>query len=165
MKIPLILTVFTYLGYRLLIYLTGAYFLSLLLFIIPVALLVTNLLLRKKLKYRNWFLNKTNLLNDKMIRNSNSNISSELLFEKLKEVIQESNFKLLETDSNSLMILASTSPNFWTWGENIYINILPDTENSKITLTSVTIFGSYAWSRNKSNHEQFYHSFEESLTI
>ncbi|MCH2225919.1 MAG: hypothetical protein MK066_14210 [Crocinitomicaceae bacterium] len=165
MKIPLILTITTYLTYKVMVYTTGYPLVSLLVFILPILILSSHLILRRKLRYRSWFLNKSNRLVERIHQETTSDISSELLFEKLVEVINKSEFNLLDTDPVKLQVLASTSVNFWTWGENIYIEVIPTNETSQVNLTSVTIFGNYSWNRNKKNHEHFYRSFEESLTI
>lgn len=165
MKIPLILTGFTYSLYIIAIYYTGETVISLLVFLLPVILLVSGLILRKKLKYNYFFLSRLNFLTDSKKEIYTSDISSDLLFEKLLQVILDADFKLLDTDENNLIILASTAANFLTWGENICIRILPDGEQAVIELTSYTIFGSYSWKRNEHNTENFYNAFEASLII
>ena len=62
-------------------------------------------------------------------------------------------------------IVATTFPNFYTWGENMYVEITEIENNmSEIKFTSATIFG-YSWKRNKKNTDKFFQLFEESLTI
>jgi hypothetical protein len=124
-----------------------------------------SLILRKKLQFKSWALNKRNFLLAKEVRIMTSDIPCELLFEKLIDVIEESDFDLADSDKNSFQLLATTFPNFYTWGENMYIEISEtENNNSEIKFTSVTIFG-YSWNRNKKNLEKFFQLFEESLTI
>lgn len=163
MKVPLILSLVTYGIYKLLLFYTSNQLLSLSVFLIPLGLLVINFMLRKHLKYKNWFTSYRNFLIEKEVQEFTSDIEASLLYEKIKSVIQESDFKLADENSKCLLLLATTSTNFWTWGENLYIQIDPKTE--KIKVTSTTIYGSYSWKRNKANHNIFFNQFEKSLTI
>lgn len=90
----------------------------------------------------------------------------DLSFDKLLEVIEKSKFQLLDTDESSRQILCGTSVNFWTWGENIYIQ-LSETEHgtTDVQFVSTTLFGGTSWGRNDKNYESFIASFEASLTI
>jgi hypothetical protein len=94
-----------------------------------------------------------------------SEISAELLYEKLLEVAEDAEFKLLDTDKTTLSLLMGTSINFWTWGENVYIKIEPTQNGSVINFTSVTLFGNTSWKRNDKNFDSFIQDFESSLTI
>jgi hypothetical protein len=97
---------------------------------------------------------------------SKSDISVDLLFEKLLEVVDNSAFKLLDSDKENARILCGTSTNFWTWGENIYIDLVKNEEDSTtIEFVSTTLFGGSSWKRNQNNYESFIESFEASLTI
>jgi hypothetical protein len=163
MKAPLILSLLTYGLYRLSLLYTESHFISLLVLLIPVGLLAINFLIRGKLKYRNWFMSKRNILLDREEWDFHSDIEADLLFEKIKSVVNSSSFKLLDEDKEERIILASTSVSFFSWGENIYIEIHPEIE--QVVVTSVTIFGSYSWNRNRGNYDDFFQSFEASLTI
>ena len=138
--------------------------LSLLIFLIPVSFLLISVILRRKLKYRNWFLSNKYLFDQKEVY-AKSDISAGLLFEKLTEVIEESEFGLLDKDAQQMQLLASTSPNFWTWGENLYLDLKEEQGGTVIQMKSVTVFGTSSWGRNESNHQKFLALFEESLTI
>ena len=84
---------------------------------------------------------------------------------KLSEVIEESDFDLADSNKDNFEIVATTFPNFYTWGENMYVEITEIENNmSEIKFTSATIFG-YSWRRNKKNTDKFFQLFEESLTI
>ena len=165
-KTPLLLSLVFFLVYRLTSYLTGEVWLSLLVFTPLIGLLIMNLFLRKSLRYKSWFLSSINLLLETKTYNSEIELSADLLFEKLLEVIEDSEFKLLDTDKDNLEILCGTSANFWTWGENIYIKLYETEEaTTSVQFVSTTLFGRRSWNRNEKNHESFIASFEASLTI
>lgn len=164
-KVPLLLSVISYAIYRLTWYLTDDAWLSLLIFLIPIGLLIINFLLRKRLTYSKWFLSPVNITLERTTHTTHSEISKDLLYDKLLEVIKDSQFNLLDKDNNESRILLGTSANFWTWGENIYIQLEPSSKGSVIHFTSVTLFGNTSWKRNDKNFDAFIHSFESSLTI
>ena len=164
-NIPFIFSIVIFGIYKGLSYLTGDPLLSSLVLLIPIGLLIFNLLVRKQLKFKKWFLSSYNFFLERKETVSNSEIPQDLLFEKLLEVVENSEFKMADQNAENFQILATTSPNFWTWGENIYIEILKTDSGSQINVTSITIFGTFSWKRNESNFEEFYSSFEKSLTI
>lgn len=164
-KVPLLLGIVCFVIYRLLLYQTGNIWFSMLIFLFPIGLLIVNFSLRKKLSFANWFLSPWNILLEKSKYSIESDIESTLLIEKLLEELQETEFKILDSDVNRLQILVGTSANFWTWGENIYIQIDALEGESKIQFTSVTLFGNTSWNRNDKNFQSFIQMFESSLTI
>lgn len=164
-KIPFLVGIISFAIYRLTFYLTENTWLSILIFLLPISLLIIGLFFRKRLKYSNWFLNPVNISLERSVHSIESEISSDLLFDKLIEVIEDSQFRLLDTDKTKLMLLMGTSINFWTWGENIYIKIDPIQNGSIIHFTSVTLYGNSSWKRNDANLESFIQAFELSLTI
>lgn len=165
-RTPLLLSLFFYLIYKLTSHFTGEPLLSLLVFVFPVGLLILNLTMRKSLRSKNWFLSSINILLEKKTYDIESEISTGLLFDKLLEVIEESEFQPLDTNKNSMDILCGTSTNFWTWGENIYIQLKEkEDEITSVQFVSTTLFGRTSWNRNEKNYESFIASFEASLTI
>lgn len=165
-KLPFVLSIGCFLVYKLVDFFTGDSFIALLVFTLPIIMLTTNMIFRRKLLSKVWFLSKYNFLLEKETTAFTSDISKELLYEKLIEVVQLSKFKLMDFDANAFELLVTTAPNFWTWGENLYIEIKEREDGvSIIKVTAVTVFGSYSWNRNSKNHSHFYESFEQSLTI
>lgn len=163
---PFILSLIFYIIYKTTSHLSDDPILSLLIFIVPITFLITNLILRKRIKFKSWFLSKLNIFLDKETFIITSDIPSSLLYQKVLLIIDESKFNRIDSITEKLQILASTSPNFWTWGENIYIEITQkDNSTSEIKITSITIFGSYSWNRNNKNHQVFCQLLEQSLTI
>jgi hypothetical protein len=164
-KIPFLVGLLSFASYRLTLYLTGNIWLSLLILLIPISLLVMSFLYRKSLNYSKWFLSPMNVLIDRTSHSTISDISTDLLYEKLLEVANDTHFTLLDKDNSTLRILMGTTVNFWTWGENIYIQLEPSHTETVIHFTSVTLFGNTSWKRNDKHFESFIESFESSLTI
>lgn len=164
-KIPLLFSILCFIIYRILFYSTGSIWLSLLIFLLPIGFLIFNFIVRNRLSFSPWFLSPRNFFLARTTHNSESELDSELLYAKLLEVIEDSDFKLLDTYEAKFQILLGTSVNFWTWGENIYIQVVPAPDGSVIQFTSVTLYGTTSWKRNDNNFQAFIQSFEESLTI
>lgn len=164
--IPFLLSLTVLVSYKLLSYYLNGSFIALLIFVPILLLLAINLVLRRKLKYKDWFVKQLGFLNEKVITTFETDIPSSLIFDKLIEQVQASSSKLYDSNPSTNQILAGNSIGIRTWGENIYIDI-DNTNASKpmITLTSVTVFGLISWNKNKENTEKFHASFEESLTI
>lgn len=164
-KAPLLFTLLFLVLYKSISFYTGETWLPLFVFTLPIGLLILNLSLRKRLRYSSWFLNSINFLLARKRYVVKSEISIELLFDKLIEVIEESKFKLLDSNKDQAQILCGTSSNFWTWGENIYIRLENQNGETTIEFISTTLFGGSSWNRNQNNFESFTESFESSLTI
>jgi len=165
-RAPLLFTLFFVLLYKVIGHYTGNTWLPLLVFVVPLGLLIFNLIIRKSLRYKSWFLRSLNFLLERKSYSTKSEISADLLFDKIIEVIDNSEFHLLDTEKDSLSILCGTSTNFWTWGENIYIQIETNEDaTASIQFVSTTLFGGASWKRNQNNYESFIGSFEASLTI
>jgi hypothetical protein len=164
-RIPLIFTIVIYGVYRLLVYALEDNITPSLIFLIPIIILGINLILRRKLRFKNWFLSNWNILLDKNSFEFETDLSSDLLFPKIQEVVANSNYKLLDDHQSNKTLLLGTSASFWTWGENVYITILERENGCAIKLTSVTIFGSFSWGKNEENFKIFSEAFELSLTI
>lgn len=164
-KMPLLLTGVCYLVYWLIRYLTGEVWLPLLVFAVPLGLLILNLLLRRTLSFKKWFLSPANILLERRMHNSFSDIEAGLLYDKLLDVIKNSQFTLLDADKTTGELLCGTSINLLTWGENIYVRLEAVRGGSQIHITSVTLFGNTSWNRNETNMESFIDSLETSLTI
>lgn len=162
----LFLSLLFFVFYKIVAYYSGEKWLSLFVFLPLILLLIVNLFLRKKLRYKNWFLSSLNIFLDRKTEVVKLEFTSDLLFEKLLEVIEESSFNLLDISHEKLQIACGTNPNFKTWGENIYIQLYRiEEDTTKVEFISTTIFGGSSLNRNEKNFEKFMQSFEESLTI
>lgn len=116
-KAPLLLTAICFGAYRLTLYLSGNLWLSLSIFTIPIFLLFFNFLLRGKLTYKNWFLSPKNLFLERKSYLLESDITPDLVFEKLIENIKELGIELLDSDAATLSLLCKTNANLLTWGK------------------------------------------------
>lgn len=165
-KIPLLISIFLFGTYFSLRLLHVNYWISLSVFLIPIILLIVSFSIRKKLKFKSWFLSPKNILIERNSRIITSEIESVLLFEKLLEVIEDSEFKLFDSDQSSNSLLCGTTANIITWGENVYIFINEKKNNSsEVLVVATTIFGSNSWGRNDKNHRSFFDQLENSLTV
>jgi hypothetical protein len=97
--------------------------------------------------------------------NQNTEISPGLMYEKMLEVVQDSNYR--ERDSNPLKksIFLTTPISLKSWGGNIYIDINESNlGKSTIKITSVAL-QVYSWGKNQQNFEKLILEIEESLII
>ncbi|WP_107038844.1 hypothetical protein [Brumimicrobium mesophilum] len=124
-----------------------------------------NRALRNSLSFKNYFTSPYNITTAKNCIKKEIDIPKELLFEKLKEVINDSNFKLVQTDEERLEILATTSINPYSWGENIYLSFESIEENTILTIYSTTLFQRISWGKNKINFNNLLKQIDDSLTV
>ncbi|WP_069675702.1 hypothetical protein [Formosa sp. Hel1_33_131] len=136
------------------------------LIIIPmVVFFVFNLIIRKSLLYKNYFTSPYNLLTTKARFEKTFDIPKELMFEKMIEVIDNSKFKLVDTDKNTFEILAISTITFKSWGENLYINFETIENQTILKFCSSTLFQLYSWGKNEENYNALLNEIESSLTI
>jgi len=164
-KIPLLFSFICFVIYRMLFYFTENSWLSLSIFLVPLGLLIFSFSVRKHLSFSAWFLSPANIFIERRSHSSESDLDGDLLYHKLLEVVDNSDFRLLDTNTDKLQFLLGTSANFWTWGENIYVQVVPSPDGSVIQLNSVTLFGNASWNRNDQHFHSFIESFESSLII
>lgn len=164
-KIPLLIGIVCFIIYRILLYFTGDIWLSISIFLLPIGLLIFNFLVRKQLSFSGWFLSPANFLLERVSHSFESDLDEDLIVDKLIEVAENSEFKLLDTDKSKRQILLGKPTNFWTWGENIYIQIIKSPDGSIVEFTSVTLYGMNSWKRNDKNFQSFIELFESSLII
>jgi len=128
-------------------------------------LFVVNLLARKSLKFKGYFTSPMNIFTAKSKTEKSFDISPELLFEKMLEIIEASPFKLADTDAENFQLLATTGFSFQSWGENLYFDIQPDGEGSTLNFCSASLFQMYTWGKNEKNAETIFRKLEQSFTI
>ncbi len=85
-----------------------------------VGFFIFNLIIRKSLSFKNYFTSQYNLFTTKIRAEKAYDIPKELMFEKIIEVINNSDLKLVEVDKDKFEILAISTITFKSWGENIY---------------------------------------------
>lgn len=134
-------------------------------FIPMIVFFVFNLIIRKSLLYKNYFTSPYNLLTTKARFEKTFDIPKELMFEKMIEVIDNSKFKLVDTDKNTFEILAISTITFKSWGENLYINFETIENQTILKFCSSTLFQLYSWGKNEENYNALLNEIESSLTI
>ncbi len=126
---------------------------------------IFNLLIRKSLSFKKYFTNQYKLLTSKVRSEKAFDISKELMFEKIIEVINDSKFKLVEADKDRFEILAITGISFKSWGENLYISFETRGNETIMKFCSATLFQIYSWGKNEKNFTDLLNEIESSLTI
>ena len=87
------------------------------------------------------------------------------MFEKIIEVINHSDFKLVESDKDKFEILAISTITFKSWGENLYISFETKGNETIMKFYSATLFQIYSWGKNEKNCTDLLNEIESSLTI
>jgi hypothetical protein len=126
---------------------------------------IFNLIIRTSLSFTNYFTNQYNLLTSKIHSEKAFDISKELMFEKIIEVINDSKFKLVEADKDRYEILAITGISFKSWGENLYISFEKRGDETIMKFCSATLFQIHSWGKNEKNFTDLLNEIENSLTI
>lgn len=126
---------------------------------------MVNLILRRSLSLKRYFTSPFNLLTSKVHSERQFDIPKALMFDKIVEVINQSKFKLVETDRDKFEILAITNISWKSWGENMYISFETLGDETKMKFCSVTFFQITSWGKNEKNYEDLLSEIETSLTI
>lgn len=126
---------------------------------------VFNLIIRKSLSFKTYFTSKYNLFTTKVWAEKSYDIPKELMFEKIVEVINDSNFKLVETDKNKYEILAISTFTIKSWGENLYISFETKENETIMKFCSATLFQMYDWGKNEKNYDYLLSEIESSLIV
>jgi hypothetical protein len=124
-----------------------------------------NLALRNSLSFKNYFTSPYNISTAKNSIVKEIDIPKELLFKKMKEVINDSNFKLVQADEKSFEILATTSLNLYSWGENMYLTFESKGDKTMMKIISTTLFQRISWGKNKQNFDDLLQQIDDSLTV
>lgn len=124
-----------------------------------------NLTIRKSLSFRNYFTSPYNLFTTKVRYHKTYDIPMELMFQKIIEVINSSNYKLIEADEKNLEILAISTLSFRSWGENLYINFEQNGNETIMKFCSTTIFQMYSWGKNENNYDDLLSNIEKSFIV
>ncbi|AMC12182.1 hypothetical protein Lupro_03425 [Lutibacter profundi] len=130
-----------------------------------VVFFIFNLIIRKSLSFKNYFTNQYNLFTTKVWHQKSYDIPKDLMFEKIIEVINSSNFKLVETNKEKLEILAISTITFKSWGENLYISFETNGNETIMKFCSTTLFQIYSWGKNEKNYDNLLNDIENSLIV
>ena len=126
---------------------------------------IFNLIIRKSLSYKNYFTSPYNLFTTKVHYQKSFDIPKDLMFEKLLEVINNSNFKLGDINKEKFEILAISTITFKSWGENLYISFETNENKTIMKFCSTTLFQIYSWGKNEKNYDNLINDIESSLII
>jgi hypothetical protein len=124
-----------------------------------------NILVRKIFAFRNYFTSIWNIFTSKTNYEKEFEFSADLLMPKLIEVINESEFSIVEVDSNGKSIFVTSSMSWFSWGENIYIDVIEVNSKGVMKLCSVGFFQMYSFGKNNENYENLISNFNASLVI
>jgi hypothetical protein len=130
-----------------------------------VGFFIFNLISRKSLSFKTYFTSKYNLFTTKVWSEKHYDIPKELMFEKIIEVINHSDFKLVETDEVKFEILAISTITFKSWGENLYISFETEGNETIMKFCSSTLFQIYSWGKNEKNYDDLLNEIESSLIV
>lgn len=139
-------------------------FLMTFLFLI-VGFFLFNLIIRKSLSFKSYFISRYNLFTTKVRSEKVYDIPKELMFEKIIEVINNSDFKLVEIDKDKFEILAISIITFKSWGENLYIGFQTKGNETIMKFCSSTLFQIYSWGKNEKNYDDLLNEIESSLIV
>lgn len=129
------------------------------------ALFLFSILVRRNINFRWYFTSSYNPLTSKINYQKQYDIPAAILFEKMKEVVSEAGFKVRYANRTTGSLLATTSMTFFSWGENIYIDMTERNGTTTVHFCSACLFGITSWGQNEKNYERMLHTFENSLTI
>ncbi len=132
---------------------------------LTIGFFIFNLIIRKSLLFKNYFTSPYNLFTTKVCYQKSYDIPKGLMFEKIIEVIDNSGFKLVETNKEKLEILAISTITFKSWGENIYISFESNVNETIMKFCSTTLFQMYSWGKNEKNYNNLLNDIESSLIV
>lgn len=124
-----------------------------------------HILVRRSIAFKPYFLSRYNIFSANFNKEFKVEISPDLAFAKIVEVIVDSDFKLVATDRDKLEILALSKIGWQSWGENIYFTLKAAGESTLIRFDSSALFQIYTWGKNEKNYTMFFRELEDSFTI
>lgn len=133
--------------------------------LILMPLIIFNLSTRLNPRYKSYFTSKYNFYTTKHRAEIVSDLPQDLMFEKMKEVIELSDLKLKYSNPQSMEIMAWAKVNWRSMGETIYIDFETQNDKTVMHFCSVSLGALSSWGKNKSNYDNMLGQFEESLTI
>jgi hypothetical protein len=92
-------------------------------------------------------------------------LPADLLFNRVKELYEKDKKINVVLNEEKREILVVTGFSWITWGENIYIDVVENGEDSStLNFCSVT-FQMFSWGKNQENFENFQKQMEVALTV
>lgn len=133
--------------------------------VFPPVIFGFNFLVRNFASFKPYFLSKWNFLTSKYEASISSEIPPKLMFQKMIEVLSETDLHVKSVDADRLEIFATTSVTFRSWGENIYIEFEKNEKQTVMNFYSATVVGIISWGQNEKNYNRLLSRFEDSLTV
>lgn len=143
----------------------ASYIFTIVLCVLVAFLIGFNSLVRKSPLFKGFFVSRFNIFNEKMTWEKEFDFDQDLLFNKIIEVINDSNFDLVTSDSDQGKIFAIAKMKSNSWGENLYFDFTSKDNHTVLKLTSASVLGMRVFGDTENNWNKFMNDFEESLTI
>lgn len=130
-----------------------------------VALILFSFLIRKKTWAEPYFTSKYNLLNEKVRYSKEYTIPKELLIDKITEVIEQSDFNVIDINKEKSKLFAITKSAWNSLGENLYISLTENQDFTQMNVCGTTAYGRTSWGKNEKNINNLINQIEDSLII
>jgi hypothetical protein len=169
--VGIVLTILVGISPGLIIYLKPTHYL-LYIWIIPFLLagpMIFNHVVGGFVWFKPYFMSRYNFMCGNVRHQQEFDLSKQLLFEKLMEVIPVIGFKIKHSDEKNGNIFANKSISWTIYGENIYISLTEVNDKTTLDFCSVSIYRGLAFSlseeRNERNYKDLIQEIEKSLVI
>ncbi|MCB0482584.1 MAG: hypothetical protein KDC83_14240 [Flavobacteriales bacterium] len=121
------------------------------------------------IRNQSWFkpilLGKWNFFSDRYEETITFDLDADTLFDKFLEVLPQTDLRIRYADKKKGEIMANSKISIWSFGENVYFELVPVGEATQVKITSTALFQAVAWGKNEKNVSSFLHRFDKSLTI
>jgi len=129
------------------------------------ALFLFSILVRRNIIFKPYFTSKSNFLTSKIRHQKEFDLPKDILFDKMMEVLTEAHFKVRYADKGAGVLFATSNISFFSWGENIYVDMAEADGMTKVDFCSACFFGIVSWGKNEKNYDRLMETFESSLII
>lgn len=126
---------------------------------------IFNVMVRKKAKFKVYFTSRLNFTSSKFNSIKSDDMSKDILFEKYKEILTESNYFIFHENKKNGELYATIKMNWQTWGGNIYIIFNEVNNGTEIVFKSSLLFGFDLWNEQRKVYKCLITVFDDSLTI
>ncbi len=133
--------------------------------VISSSLFLFSMIVRNSMRFKPYFTSRYNVLTSKVRHQMEFDLPKDILFEKMREVLTEAGFKVHHAEKDAGILFATSAISFFSWGENIYVDITESSGKTKVDFCSACFFGIVSWGRNEKNYERMMETFENSLII
>jgi len=133
--------------------------------VLIICLFAFNFFVRNSIKYKNYFTSEYNIFTNKSRIEKVYDVPTSLMFDKLKEVIVDSEFDLIAADEQRMTLLSRAQISWKTFSENLYIDLIPSGSRTLVKCCSTTLFGMYDWGKNEDNCSALLEEIETSLVV